>query len=97
MSENLTTLLKSKVKTVKINRSLPTVVIGERINPTGRKAVLEALQVGNFDIVRKDALDQVAAGAAVLDINAGVKRCITNTGPRFRLNNGALRANFRMR
>lgn len=72
MSENQTTLLKSKVKTVKINRSLPTVVIGERINPTGRKAVLEALQAGNFDIVRKDALDQVAAGAAVLDINAGV-------------------------
>jgi len=72
MSENLTTQLKSKTKTVKIHRDLPTVIIGERINPTGRKAVLEALQVGNFDIVRKDALDQVAAGAAVLDINAGV-------------------------
>jgi 5-methyltetrahydrofolate--homocysteine methyltransferase len=72
MSENLTTLLKSKTKTVKIHRDLPTVIIGERINPTGRKAVLEALQAGNFDIVRKDALDQVAAGAAVLDINAGV-------------------------
>jgi len=72
MSENLTTQLKSKTKTVKIHRDLPTVIIGERINPTGRKAVLEALQVRNFDIVRKDALDQVAAGAAVLDINAGV-------------------------
>ena len=72
MSENLTTLLKSKTKTVKIHRDLPTVIIGERINPTGRKAVLEALQIGNFDIVRKDAVDQVAAGAAVLDINAGV-------------------------
>ncbi len=72
MSENLTTVLKSKTKTVKINRDLPTVIIGERINPTGRKAVLEALQIGNFDIVRKDALDQVAAGASVLDINAGV-------------------------
>jgi len=72
MSENLTTLLRSKTKTIKINRDLPTAIIGERINPTGRKAVLEALQAGNFDIVRKDALDQVAAGAAVLDINAGV-------------------------
>jgi 5-methyltetrahydrofolate--homocysteine methyltransferase len=72
MSENLTTQLKSSTKTVKIHRDLPTVIIGERINPTGRKAVLEALQAGNFDIVRKDALDQVAAGAAVLDINAGV-------------------------
>jgi 5-methyltetrahydrofolate--homocysteine methyltransferase len=72
MRENLTTLLKSKTKTIKINRDLPTTIIGERINPTGRKAVLEALQAGNFDIVRKDALDQVAAGAAALDINAGV-------------------------
>jgi len=72
MSENLTTTLKSKTKTVTIHRSQPTVIIGERINPTGRKAVLEALQAGNFDVVRKDALDQVAAGAAVLDINAGV-------------------------
>jgi 5-methyltetrahydrofolate--homocysteine methyltransferase len=72
MSENLTTLLRSKTKTIKINRDLPTAIIGERINPTGRKAVLEALKAGNFDIVRKDALDQVAAGAAVLDINAGV-------------------------
>jgi len=72
MSENLTTLLKSKTKTIKMNRDLPTAIIGERINPTGRKAVLEALQAGNFDIVRKDALDQVAAGAAALDINAGV-------------------------
>ena len=72
MSKNLTTLLKSMTKTVKINRDLPTAIIGERINPTGRKAVLEALQAGNFDIVRKDALDQVAAGAAALDINAGV-------------------------
>ena len=72
MTENLTTTLKSKSKTIKINRDLPTAIIGERINPTGRKAVLEALQAGNFDIVRKDALDQVAAGAAALDINAGV-------------------------
>jgi 5-methyltetrahydrofolate--homocysteine methyltransferase len=43
MRENLTTVLKSKSKTVKINRDLPTSIIGERINPTGRKAVLEAL------------------------------------------------------
>jgi len=72
MTQNLTTLLKSKTKTIQINRDLPTAIIGERINPTGRKAVLEALQAGNFEIVRKDALDQVAAGAVALDINAGV-------------------------
>ncbi len=72
MPSDLTTILFSPTQTVEINRSLPTVVIGERINPTGRKQVLEALQRGDFDLIRKDALDQVAAGAAVLDVNAGV-------------------------
>jgi 5-methyltetrahydrofolate--homocysteine methyltransferase len=72
MSRNLTTILKSKMRCVEISRDSPTTIIGERINPTGRKAVLEALKVGNFDAVRKDALEQVSAGAAVLDINAGV-------------------------
>lgn len=72
MTSNLTTILSSPTQTVEINRALPTVVIGERINPTGRKQVLEALQKGDFDLVRKDALDQVAAGASVLDVNAGV-------------------------
>jgi 5-methyltetrahydrofolate--homocysteine methyltransferase len=72
MVENLTTILRSKGKTIKICRDLPTTIIGERINPTGRKAVLEALQAGHFEIVRQDAIEQVAAGAAVLDINAGV-------------------------
>jgi len=72
MTKNLTTILKSKTKSIEINRDLPTTIIGERINPTGRKAVLEALQARNFDLVRQDALDQAAAGAAVLDINAGV-------------------------
>jgi len=72
MVENLTTRVSSKSKTIEINRYLPTVIIGERINPTGRKMVLAALQEGNFDIVRQDALDQVAAGAGMLDVNAGV-------------------------
>ncbi len=72
MKSNLTTVVSSKSKTVKISRDLPTVIIGERINPTGRKAVLAALKEGNFDIVREDAIKQVAAGAAVLDVNAGV-------------------------
>ncbi len=70
--ENLVTMVSSKDKTVKISRDLPTVIIGERINPTGRKAVLAALKEGNFDIVRQDAVNQVAAGAAILDVNAGV-------------------------
>jgi 5-methyltetrahydrofolate--homocysteine methyltransferase len=72
MAEDLTTAVSSKTKTVEINRDRPTVIVGERINPTGRKKVLAALQEGNFDIVRKDASDQVAAGAVVLDVNAGV-------------------------
>jgi 5-methyltetrahydrofolate--homocysteine methyltransferase len=62
----------SATQKVEINRSNPTAIIGERINPTGRKKVLAALQAGNFDIVRRDAKKQVAAGAALLDVNAGV-------------------------
>jgi 5-methyltetrahydrofolate--homocysteine methyltransferase len=72
MIQNLTTLISSDTQTVEISREQPTVIIGERINPTGRKNVLAALQEGNFDVVRQDALDQVAAGAQVLDVNAGV-------------------------
>ena len=72
MANSLTTVLSSAAKTVEVNRELPTAIIGERINPTGRKAMLAALQAGNYDIVRKDAIDQVAAGAAMLDVNAGV-------------------------
>lgn len=72
MTKNLTTVVRSKTKAVEISRDRPTVIIGERINPTGRKAVLAALQAGDFGMVRKDAIDQVAAGAAILDVNAGV-------------------------
>lgn len=72
MAENLTTVVSSKTQTVEINRANPTVIIGERINPTGRKQVLKALQEGNFDMVREDATSQVAAGAVILDVNAGV-------------------------
>jgi len=72
MTKDLTTIVSSAAQTVEINRARPTVIIGERINPTGRKQVLAALQQGNFDIVRQDATSQVAAGAAILDVNAGV-------------------------
>jgi 5-methyltetrahydrofolate--homocysteine methyltransferase len=72
MADNLTTVVSSPTQTVEINRDRPTVIIGERINPTGRKKVLAALQEGNFDMVRQDATSQVAAGATVLDVNAGV-------------------------
>lgn len=72
MANHSITVLKSQNKTIEIHRNRPTVIIGERINPTGRKKVLAALQDGNFEVVRRDALDQVAAGAEVLDVNAGV-------------------------
>ena len=72
MAENLTTIVSSKTQTVEINRGNFTAIIGERINPTGRKLMLKALQAGDFDIVRRDAKSQVAAGAKILDVNAGV-------------------------
>ena len=72
MTTDLTTTISSQSQTVKINRALPTVLIGERINPTGRKKLQTALSAGDFDIVRQDASAQIAAGATVLDVNAGV-------------------------
>ena len=72
MTRNLTTVVSSAKKTVEIGREKPTVIIGERINPTGRKKVLAAFAEGNFEIARNDALAQVGAGASLLDVNAGV-------------------------
>lgn len=72
MAKNLVTVVSSKTKSVEISRDKSTIIIGERINPTGRKLVLAALQEGNFDIVRQDAVKQVEAGAEILDVNAGV-------------------------
>lgn len=72
MTDHLTTTISSAGKSVEISREHPTVIIGERINPTGRKKVLAALQEGDFEIVKQDALSQVEAGAAILDVNAGV-------------------------
>ena len=57
---------------VMIGDAHPFVIIGERINPTGRKKLAEELKQGNYDTVRADALAQVAAGARVLDLNAGI-------------------------
>ncbi|MCX6028055.1 MAG: dihydropteroate synthase [Chloroflexi bacterium] len=72
MTVNLTTVLSSATRQVVISRDGPTVVIGERINPTGRKQVLAAFAAGDFEIARTDALAQVEAGAQMLDVNAGV-------------------------
>ncbi len=72
MAEDLTTVVTSKSQTVEINRSNFTVIIGERINPTGRKSLLKELKEGKYDIVKRDAVAQVEAGAKIIDVNAGV-------------------------
>lgn len=66
------TTVSNNGNNVSIGRDRPTVIIGERINPTGRKVMQAALLEGDFDMVRQDAISQVAAGAAVLDVNAGI-------------------------
>ena len=72
MASNLTTIISSSDREVSISRDLPTVIIGERINTTGRKKLQDELRQGNFETVRKDAAAQIEAGAALLDVNAGV-------------------------
>lgn len=66
------THLESPSKRVTIGPGSPFIIIGERINPTGRKALARELQEGNLDRVVADARAQVKAGAALLDVNAGV-------------------------
>ncbi|NHQ75587.1 methyltetrahydrofolate cobalamin methyltransferase [Roseovarius gahaiensis] len=72
------TVVESKTKTAIIGFDQPFCVIGERINPTGRKKLAAELEAGDFSTVEKDALAQVAAGATVLDVNAGV---VYNSNP----------------
>ncbi len=66
------TVVKSPTQTVIISPNHPFVIIGERINPTGRKKLAAEMQAGDFSRVVSDALAQVKAGAQILDINAGV-------------------------
>ena len=66
------TSVASAAKTVVIGPSRPLVIIGERINPTGRKKLAESLENGNLDLVRSEAIRQVEEGAHILDVNVGV-------------------------
>lgn len=66
------TVIGSANKEVVIGFGRPFVIIGERINPTGRKILAEEMKAGNFKRVESDALAQVAAGAHMLDVNAGI-------------------------
>ena len=64
--------LASRSKAVCIDKELPTRLIGERINPTGRKKLAAEIREGSFLSVKKEALNQVKAGAQLLDVNMGV-------------------------
>jgi 5-methyltetrahydrofolate--homocysteine methyltransferase len=66
------TTISSATREVKIGFDQPFVIIGERINPTGRKILAEEMKVGDYSRVQADALAQVLAGAQMLDINAGI-------------------------
>jgi 5-methyltetrahydrofolate--homocysteine methyltransferase len=65
------TILKGMGKKVTIGDGLPTVILGERINPTGKKRLAAALIAGDLEVVRQEALAQVDAGADILDVNVG--------------------------
>ena len=65
-------VISTATKEVGIGPARPFVVIGERINPTGRKALAAEMKDGDFSRVEADALAQVAAGATMLDVNAGI-------------------------
>ncbi|HKF71437.1 MAG TPA: methyltetrahydrofolate cobalamin methyltransferase [Stellaceae bacterium] len=66
------TVLSSATKEVVIGFDRPFVMIGERINPTGRKILAEEMANGDFSRVERDAIAQVEAGAQMLDVNAGI-------------------------
>ena len=66
------TVLSSPNREVTIGFGNPFVMIGERINPTGRKILAAEMKVGDYSRVEADAIAQVAAGAQMLDINAGI-------------------------
>ncbi|MDQ7051219.1 MAG: dihydropteroate synthase [Enterobacterales bacterium] len=66
------TKLSSHGKEIIIGFDKPFTMIGERINPTGRKLLAEEMKNGDFSRVKADTLAQVAAGAQMLDVNAGI-------------------------
>ncbi len=66
------TIISSKTKTIFIGPERPFTIIGERINPTGRKLLAREMAVDNYERVISDAIAQVEAGAHMLDVNAGI-------------------------
>jgi 5-methyltetrahydrofolate--homocysteine methyltransferase len=66
------TIISSATKEVVIGPERPFTIIGERINPTGRKLLAQEIAAGDLSRIERDALAQVAAGAHILDVNAGI-------------------------
>ena len=66
------TVVSSATREVVIGFNRPFVIIGERINPTGRKILAEEMKNGDFSRVEADAMAQVGCGAHMLDVNAGI-------------------------
>ena len=66
------TVVSSATREVVIGFDRPFTIIGERINPTGRKLLAEEMKAGDFSRVERDAIAQVEAGAHMLDVNAGI-------------------------
>lgn len=66
------TVISSASRNVVIGDDRPFVIIGERINPTGRKLLAAEMQAGDFSRVERDTIAQVEAGAHLLDVNAGI-------------------------
>lgn len=65
------TRISRPTREVVIGGGRPTVIIGERINPAGKKRLAEALKAGDLEVVRSEALAQMKAGADILDVNVG--------------------------
>jgi 5-methyltetrahydrofolate--homocysteine methyltransferase len=72
VTEVAETVVSSATREVVIGTGRPFVIIGERINPTGRKRLAEEMKVGDFTTVVVDTQAQIAAGAHMLDVNAGI-------------------------
>ena len=68
----MATIVTSKNRKVEFGEGLPTAIIGERINPTGKKKLAEDLSQGKFDVLVQEALSQKEAGADILDVNVAV-------------------------
>ena len=67
----MNTIVEGKTSKVTISGESPTVIIGERINPTGKAKLAAALKEGDFDYIIQEAISQVEAGAHIIDVNVG--------------------------